>query len=51
MLSGDISGGQYGALGDEHSHAVTGAVNARFYVEAVLCFRLTLIDSLYSADG
>ena len=51
MLPGDISGGQYGAVGGEHSHAVTGVVNAGSYVVAVLCFRLRLIVSLYSADG
>ena len=50
MLPSDISGGQYGAVGGENSHAVTGVVNAEFHVVAVLCFRLRLIDSLYSAD-
>ena len=38
MLPGDISGGQYGAVDGEHSHAVTGVVNAGSYVVAVLCF-------------
>ena len=51
MLPGDISGGQYGAVGGEHSHAVTGVVNAGSYVVTVLCFRLRLIVSLCSADG
>ena len=37
-------------MSGEHSHAVTGVVNAGFYVVAVLCFRLRLIVSLYSAD-
>ena len=26
MLLGELSGGQYGAVGGEHSHAVTGVV-------------------------
>ena len=51
MLPGDISGGQYGAVGSEQTYAVKGVVNAGFYVVAVLCFRLQLIASLYSADG
>ena len=51
MLPGEISGGQYGAVGGEHSHAATGVVNAGPYVVAVLCFRLGFIVSLYSVDG
>ena len=35
----------------EHSHAVAGVVNAGSYVVVVLCFRLRLIISPYSADG
>ena len=51
MLLGSISDGQYGAVGGEHSDAVTGVVNAGSYVEVVLCFRLRLTVSLYSAYG
>ena len=51
VLPGDISSGQYRAVGGEDSHAVTGMVNAGSYVVAVLCFRLQLILYLYSADG
>ena len=51
MLPGDISSGQYGAVGGEQSHAVMGVVNAGSYVVAVLCFWLRLIVSLYSTDG
>ena len=51
MLPRDILGGQYGAVGDEHLHAVTRVVNAGSYVVAVLCFWLRLIVSLYSVDG
>ena len=42
---------QHGAVGGEHSYAVTGVVNAGPYVVAVLCFRLRLIVSLYFVDG
>ena len=35
-----IAGGQYGAVGSEHSHAVAGVVDAGYDVVAVLCFRL-----------
>ena len=48
---GETSGGQFGAVGGEHSHAVTGVVNAGPSVVAVLCFRLRLIVSIYSANG
>ena len=51
VFPGDISDGQYGAVGGEHSHAVTRVVNAGSYVVAVLCLRLQLIVYLYSADG
>ena len=51
MLPGDISGVQYGAVGGEHSHALTGVVNAGSHVVAVLCFRLRLIISLYPENG
>ena len=51
VLPGEISCDQYGVVGGEHSHAVTGVVNAGSYVVAVLRFRLRLIASLYSADG
>ena len=42
---------QYGAVGGEHSYAVTGVVNVGPYAVAVLCFRLRLIVSLYFVDG
>ena len=51
VLPSDISGGQYGAIGGEHSHAITGVVNAGSSVVVVLCFRLRLIVSFCSADG
>ena len=51
VLPGDISCGQYGAVGCEHSHAVTKMVNAGSYVVAVLWFRLRLFVSFYSSDG
>ena len=44
MLPGDILGGQCGAVGGEHSHAVTGVVNAGSYVIAVMCFWLKLVS-------
>ena len=50
-LPGDILGGQHGTVGGEHSHAITGGVNAGSYVVVVLCLRLQLFVSLYSADG
>ena len=37
-------------MGGEHSHVVTGVVKAGSYVVAVLCFRLRLVVSRYSAD-
>ena len=40
MLLSNIAGGQYGAVGSEHSHAVAGVVNTRSDVVEVLCFRL-----------
>ena len=36
----DIAGGQYGAVGSEHSHTVAGVVDAGSDGAAVLCFRL-----------
>ena len=35
----------------DHSHAVTGVVNAGSYVVDVLCFRLRRIASLFSVGG
>ena len=40
MLPSNIAGGQYGAVGSEHSHAVAGVVDAGSNVVVVLCFRL-----------
>ena len=40
VLPSTIAGGQYGAVGSEHSHAVTEVVDAGSDVVAVLCFRL-----------
>ena len=40
MLPSNIAGGQYGAVGSEHSHTVAGVVDARSDVVAVLCFWL-----------
>ena len=51
MLPGEISGGQYGAVGVQHSHVVTGVVHAGSYIVAVLCFRLRLVVFHYSSDG
>ena len=51
MVPGDISGGEYGTVGFEHSYVVMGMVNVESYVVEVLCFRLRLIVSPYSADG
>ena len=39
-MPSNIAGGQYGAVGIEHSHAVAGVVDAGYDVVAVLCFRL-----------
>ena len=50
-MPGDIWGGQDGAVGGEHSHAVTGVISAGSYVVAVMYFWLRLIASLYFADG
>ena len=36
-LPSNIAGGQYGAMGSEHSHAVAGVVDAGSDVVAVLC--------------
>ena len=38
-------------MGGDHSHAVTGAVNAGCYVAANLTFRLQLIVPLYDTNG
>ena len=40
VLPSNIAGGQYGAVGSEHSHAVARVVDAGSDVVAVLCFRL-----------
>ena len=48
-MPGDISGVQYEAMVGEHSHAVTGVIDAGSYV--VTGFRLRIIVSLCSADG
>ena len=50
-VTSNIAGGQYGAVGSEHSHTVAGVVDTGFDVVAVSCFRLRLIFSLYSVDG
>ena len=47
---GETSGGQFGEMGGEHSHAVTGMIIVGPCVVAVLCFRLRLIVSLYSVN-
>ena len=50
VLPGDISSGQYEAVGGEHSHAVTKVVNAGYYMVAGLCFLLRFIVSLCSVN-
>ena len=40
VLPSNIAGGQYGAVGREHSHAVAGVVDAGSDVVTVLCFWL-----------
>ena len=51
VLPSNIAGGQYSAVGSDHSHAVAGVVDAGYDVVAVLCFRLSLILYFYSVDG
>ena len=40
VLTSNFAGGQYGAVGSEHSHAVAGVVDAGSGVVVVLYFRL-----------
>ena len=42
MLSSDILGGQYGTMGGEHSHSVTGVVSAGSYVVLIAVLRFWL---------
>ena len=40
VLPSNFAGGQYGAVGSEHSHAIAGVVGAGSGVVIVLYFRL-----------